>query len=80
MLYLEGAVALEARRVGVFTFGPARFTQLTVGVEQPVASPDGIAIPLDGIVGTDELSRFDLWFDDDGGRIGIRTVEITARG
>jgi len=79
-VYLEGAIALEARRVAAFELGPARFDQITVGVQQPAAYPDAIAVPLDGIVGTDELSHFDLWFDYDGGRIGIRTVEMTAGG
>jgi hypothetical protein len=78
--YLEGTIWVEARRVAAFEFGAARFVRFTVGVQQPLDDPDAIAIPLDGIIGTDELSRFDLWFDYDGGRIGMRTVELVEDG
>ncbi|HYZ16195.1 MAG TPA: retropepsin-like aspartic protease [Candidatus Acidoferrum sp.] len=69
--YLEGSVEVAAHRVASFALGPVRFTDATVGVEQPKQAADAIAIPLDGIVGTDELSRLDLWFDYDDDRIGI---------
>ncbi len=70
--YLEGSILVAARRVPGFALGPARFDALVVGVEEPNALPNAIDIPLDGIVGTDEMSRFDWWFDYDGGRIGMR--------
>jgi hypothetical protein len=79
-VFLEGGITLAARQVAAFQLGPTRFTRLTVGVEQPDAGPDAITIPLDGIVGTDQLSHFDLWFDYEGGRIGMRAVEMTAGG
>jgi hypothetical protein len=71
--YLEGSVEVAARQVASFTFGRLRFAGLTVGVEQPNGAGDAIAIPLDGIVGTNQLSRLDLWLDYDQGRIGVRS-------
>jgi hypothetical protein len=70
--YLEGSIIVVPRRVASFTLGPQRFDDLTVGIEQSNSRHDAIDIPLDGIVGTDEMSAFDWWFDYDGGRIGLR--------
>ena len=70
--YLEGSIVVVPRRVPSFTLGPQRFDGLTVGIEQSNNRRDAIDIPLDAIVGTDEMSAFEWWFDYDGGRIGLR--------
>lgn len=70
--YLEGSIVVVPRRVPSFTLGPQRFDDLTVGIEQANTRRDAIDIPLDAIVGTDEMSAFEWWFDYDGGRIGLR--------
>jgi hypothetical protein len=77
--YLEGSVEVAAHRVASFALGPVRFDDVTVGVEQPNRSSEAIAIPLDGIVGTEELSRLDVWFDYDGNRIGVRSASVAGR-
>jgi hypothetical protein len=70
--YLEGSVVMGARRVASFQLGPATFRDTTVGVELPNRRADAIDIPLDGVIGTDEMSSFEWWFDYDGGRIALR--------
>jgi hypothetical protein len=70
--YLEGSIVVAARTAPAFTLGPARFADLLVGIEQPNSRANAIDIALDGIVGTDEMSRFDWWFDYDRGRIAMR--------
>jgi hypothetical protein len=70
--YLEGSVVMGARRVSSFLLGPATFRDATVGVELPNRRPDAIDIPLDGVIGTDQMSSFEWWFDYDGGRIALR--------
>jgi hypothetical protein len=70
--YLEGSIMVAPRRVASFTLGPQRFDDLTVGIEQGNSRRDAIDIPLDAIVGTDEMSAFEWWFDYAGGRIGLR--------
>ena len=34
--------------------------------------PDAIDVALDGIVGTDQMSSFEWWFDYDHDRIAVR--------
>jgi|GEM_PF-1343720 len=70
--YLEGSIVLGARVVSSFQFGRAAFRDTTVGVELENGRTDAIDIPIDGIIGTDEMSLFDWWFDYDGGRIALR--------
>jgi hypothetical protein len=70
--YLEGSVVMGARRVASFQIGPAAFRDMTVGVQLPNGRADAIDIPLDGVIGTDEMSSFEWWFDYDGGRIALR--------
>jgi hypothetical protein len=70
--YLEGDVALRARWVDEFVLGSIRFTNLVAGFEMPPPATDQIDVPFDGIVGTDELRLFDVWFDADGSRVGLR--------
>ena len=70
--YLEGSIVVVPRRVASFTLGPQRFENLVVGVEESNSRRDAIDIPLDAIVGTDQMSAFEWWFDYDGGRIGLR--------
>ncbi|HZW53343.1 MAG TPA: hypothetical protein VFF00_04865 [Candidatus Elarobacter sp.] len=70
--YLEGSIVVAARRAAAFKLGPYVFEHLTVGVEQPNSRRDAIDVPADAIVGTDQMARFDWWFDYDGGRIALR--------
>jgi hypothetical protein len=70
--YLEGSIRVRARRAAAFQLGPQAFRDIVVGVEIPNDSPDAIDIPIDGIIGTDEMKYFDWWFDYDGGRIALR--------
>jgi hypothetical protein len=70
--FLEGPVTVVARRAPSFQFGHAIFKDITVGVELPTTASSSINIPIDGIIGTEELSRFEWWFDYDAGRIAVR--------
>jgi hypothetical protein len=70
--YLEGSIVVVPRRVSSFTLGPQRFENVAVGIEQSNDRRDAIDIALDAIVGTDQMSAFEWWFDYDGGRIGLR--------
>jgi hypothetical protein len=70
--YLEGSIRVAAYRASTFQVGPARFADVVVGVEQPNGLTDGIAIPLDGIIGTNQLRFLDLWFDYDENRLAMR--------
>jgi hypothetical protein len=70
--YLEGAVQVQPYTVARFNFGPAQARDLFVGVQLPTALPDDLAVPFDGIIGTDILHNFDLYFDYDNGRLGVR--------
>ncbi len=70
--YLEGTIAVTGRRAPALTFGGARFVDVVAEVQAPNDRADAIDVALDGIIGTDEISRFDWWFDYDGGRIAFR--------
>ncbi|HEY4440258.1 MAG TPA: hypothetical protein VGN14_07355 [Candidatus Elarobacter sp.] len=71
--YLEGAVVIEPHKIASFSIGPYHFDDTPIGVEVPGALADELtSIPFDGIIGTDVLSNFDLYFDYDNGRIGFR--------
>jgi hypothetical protein len=70
--YLEGSVDIAPRRVSEFALGPFRFKDTEIGVEIPSTMADGLAIPFDGIIGTNVLTNFDIYFDYDHSRIGLR--------
>jgi hypothetical protein len=70
--YLEGSIRVSAYKATTFQVGPARFADVVVGVEQPNGLADSIAIPLDGIIGTNQLRFLDLWFDYDENRLAMR--------
>jgi len=70
--YLEGSIVVSARRVSSFVLGPGRFVDFTVGVEESNSRADAIDIPIDGIIGTDQMRFFEWWFDYDNGRIALR--------
>ncbi len=72
--YLEGSIALTARRVDELDLGPVKFRDLIVGTESANPRSDAISIALDGIIGTQELRFFDLWFDYDDGLLAMRPV------
>jgi hypothetical protein len=62
--FLEGPIEYVEGRSGALQLGSQRFEGLTVEVE--VANPDNLDVPLDGIIGTDELATSEWWFDADG--------------
>ena len=70
--YLEGAIEVVPYRAADFHFGPQHYRNVDLGVEVPSGAPDAIEIPFDGIIGTDVLQQFELWFDFDSGRVGMR--------
>jgi hypothetical protein len=70
--YLEGSVEISPRRVAEFALGPFRFKNTDIGVQVPSTAADALAIPFDGIIGTRVLTKFDLYFDYDHSRIGLR--------
>ncbi|HEY0393387.1 MAG TPA: retropepsin-like aspartic protease [Candidatus Elarobacter sp.] len=70
--YLEGSIHVAARSVSDFRLGPFTFAPFTVGVEERNDRADAIDIAADAIVGTDQMAKFDWWFDYDGGRIAVR--------
>jgi hypothetical protein len=70
--YLEGGIELQPYRVARFDFGGAQARDLIVGGQVPTTRTDDLAIPFDGIIGTDILANFDLYFDYDHGRLGLR--------
>lgn len=70
--YLEGSVEITPRRVSAFSLGPFVFRDTPIGVQVPSTASDALQIPFDGIIGTDVLGEFDVWFDYDNGRIGLR--------
>jgi hypothetical protein len=70
--YLEGSVPVVARWVDELSIGALRYTHLVAGVQDAHPMKGQIDIPFDGIVGTDEMRRLDVWFDVDGNRVGFR--------
>jgi hypothetical protein len=70
--FLEGSIDVAPREVASFQLGPFRFDHPAVGLQVPSSAPDALAIPFDGIIGTNVLRQFDVWFDYDNGRIGLR--------
>jgi len=70
--YLEGTIEVAPYRAADLLFGRIRFRNVDVGVEVPSRLGTAIDIPFDGIIGTDILRNFDLWFDFDHGRVGMR--------
>ena len=70
--YLEGSIAVKARRAALFMLGPWRFQNVVVGVQDENPRPDALDLWFDGIVGTNEMAALEWWFDYDGGRIAVR--------
>jgi hypothetical protein len=70
--YLEGAIELQPYRVADFEFANAEARDIIVGGQVPTTLADGLAIPFDGIIGTDVLQNFDLYFDYDNARLAVR--------
>ena len=71
-VYLEGSIAIGAKRAARLTLGPYRFDDVLVGVQGENARPDALDMYFDGIIGTDQMAAFEWWFDYDGGRIALR--------
>lgn len=71
--YLEGRIEVQPHTVARFDFARASATDIVVGLQLPDAvDRDDLAIPFDGIIGTEVLENFDLFFDYDDGRLGVR--------
>jgi len=70
--YLEGAIEVQPYHVARFDFANGEARDLIVGGQVPTTRTDDLAIPFDGIIGTDILRNFDLYFDYDNGRLGVR--------
>jgi hypothetical protein len=71
--YLEGSVVVEPHRIARFAIGPYTFNDTPIGVQIPTDLPNALsAIPFDGIIGTRVLDNFDMYFDYDHARIGLR--------
>jgi len=68
--FLEGPIDVAHGSAEALRFGPIAFDHLRVGTVQP--SANNLDIPLDGIIGTDELRYFEWWFDYDGDRLWLR--------
>jgi hypothetical protein len=62
--FLEGPIEYVEAHSGTLQLGQQRFEGATVEVE--TGNPDNLAVPLDGIIGTDELATSEWWFDADG--------------
>jgi hypothetical protein len=74
--YLEGSIRVATRRAAAFSLAGVRFTDILVGVEERNDRPDAIDIPLDGIIGTEQMAFYDWWFDYDNGRIAVRRNNV----
>jgi hypothetical protein len=74
--YLEGSIAVRARLAAHFTFGPWRFSDVVVGVQEENRRPNALDLMFDGIIGTDHMTAFEWWFDYDGGRIAMRRNSV----
>jgi hypothetical protein len=71
--YLEGSITVQPYEAPDFHFANGRARNAFVGVQVPSPGlPDDLAMPFDGIIGTDILSQFDLYFDYDNNRVGVR--------
>jgi hypothetical protein len=68
--FLEGSLDAELSRLPSLTWNRYNFTSPIGEIEIPRA--DNLDIPLDGILGTQVLSLFDLWFDYDNGKLWLR--------
>ena len=70
--YLEGGIEVQPYRAGNLTFAGAAGSGLAVGAQIPTKRTNDLDIPFDGIIGTNILANFDLFFDYDRARIGVR--------
>jgi len=68
MRFLEGLIATDHASLRSIRIGRVTFRDFPVMIER-VNAGDAIEIPLDGIIGTRILNRFEWWFDYDGGRL-----------
>ncbi len=70
--YLEGSLEYQLYKVPRLDFGDGSAPGYVVSAQLPSRSTDDLSFAFDGIVGTDVLSTFDMYFDYDNGRIGLR--------
>lgn len=69
--YLEGTIEIQPYRISRATFAGFSITDTIVGAQIPSLTADDITLYFDGIIGTDVLTNFDLYFDYDNGRLGL---------
>jgi hypothetical protein len=70
--YLEGGVEIQPYRVASVKFGGLNIVDAIVGAQIPTKQTDDLLVPFDAIIGTDILAQYDLYFDYDNGRLGLR--------
>ena len=68
--FLEGPFELQPASLQNFLLGKYRFASADAMVEVP--NRENTDFPLDGILGAEVLSLFDLWFDYDNGTVWMR--------
>jgi len=73
--YLEGSIVVTARDVGELDLGRVGFRDVVAGVQTANARADAMSLPLDAIVGTDQLRSLELWFDYDDGLLAVRRAQ-----
>ncbi len=71
--FLEGGIEVQPYRAGSLTFANTRTLDVPVDAQIPTTQTDDLRFPFDGIIGTDMLRNFDLYFDYDNARLGLRS-------
>jgi hypothetical protein len=68
--FLEGPFSVQSTLIQSFEFGSFKGGPVDAVIETPTR--DNTDFPLDGIVGTEVLGIYDLWFDYDNGVVWMR--------
>lgn len=69
--FLEGAITAANAQIPNIYFAGIHFVENAVEIEQQETF-DAVDFPIDAILGTNILTRFEWWYDDDDGRIWLR--------
>jgi hypothetical protein len=69
--FLEGAITVANAQIPNIYFAGIHFVENAVEIEQQETF-DAVDFPIDAILGTNILTRFEWWYDDDDGRIWLR--------
>ena len=70
--FLEGAITVQDAELDDLGFAGFDFKDSAVQLEVP--GGDLVDFPIDGILGTNLLARYEWWFDYDGGRCWLRPL------